>query len=307
MRAFVITLARMAVTLIVVAAAILVGIGLWRDYIEAPWTRDGRVLADVVEITPDVSGLVGTVLIRDNAKVRAGDMLFDIDRARYQLALDQADATLADRKAALDQADRDAERYRQLTNLSVSEEAREKAITAASQAQAAYDQAKSSRDLAALNLARTQIKAPVNGVVTNFDLRTGDYVTAGKGVAALVDTDSFYVAGYFEETKLARIAVGDPVLIRLMGQNTVLRGHVESIAAGIEDRESASGSNLLANVNPTFSWVRLAQRIPVRVALDPVPANVHLIAGLTATVQIKPGAGDKPASTSLFGWMDGIY
>ncbi len=122
----------------------------------------------------------------------------------------------------------------------------------------------------------------------------------------MVDTDSFYVAGYFEETKLARIAVGDPVLIRLMGR-TRCSGHVESIAAGIEDRESASGSNLLANVNPTFSWVRLAQRIPVRVALDPVPANVHLIAGLTATVQIKPGAGDKPASTSLFGWMDGIY
>ena len=155
-------------------------------------------------------------------------------------------------------------------------------------AQAAYDQAVADRDLAKLNLERSDVRASVNGTITNMDLRPGTYVTAGKGVMALVDTDTLRVEGYFEETKLSRIHIGDPVSIRLMGNNTRLTGRVESIAAGIEDRDRTAGTNLLANVNPTFNWVRLAQRVPVRIALDNVPPNTVLVSGRTATVEIHP-------------------
>jgi multidrug resistance efflux pump len=132
-----------------------------------------------------------------------------------------------------------------------------------------------------------------------MDLRPGTYVTAGKGVMALVDTSSLHVDGYFEETKLSRIHVGDPVHIHLMGDAAKLTGHVESVAAGIEDRDRAEGSNLLANVTPTFSWVRLAQRVPVRIALDPVPAGATLVAGRTATVEILPGNGTTVAKAKV--------
>lgn len=113
------------------------------------------------------------------------------------------------------------------------------------QAQAAYDQAVADRAVAQLNLDRSQVYASVNGEISNMDLRPGTYVTAGKGVMALVDTDTMHVDGYFEETKLPRIHVGDRVAVRLMGSAVPLRGHVESIAAGIEDRDRARAQNCL--------------------------------------------------------------
>ena len=122
-----------------------------------------------------------------------------------------------------------------------------------------------------------------------IDLQPGAYVSVGHGVTALIDEDTLRVEGYFEENKLPRIHVGDAATVRLIGERTLLTGHVESIAGGIDDRERTSGSNLLANVNPTFSWVRLAQRIPVRIKLEPLPNSVLLVAGRTATVEIKPG------------------
>jgi multidrug resistance efflux pump len=160
------------------------------------------------------------------------------------------------------------------------------------EAQASYDQAVADRGVAQLNLDRSEVHASVNGIITNMDLRPGAYVTAGHGVMALVDTDTLRVEGYFEETKLTRIHVGDSVRIRLMGDARPLTGHVESIAAGIEDRDRSEGTNLLADVNPTFNWVRLAQRIPVRVALDEVPDPTRLVAGRSATVEVI----DRPAS-----------
>ena len=162
-------------------------------------------------------------------------------------------------------------------------------------ARAALAQAVVNRDTAKLNLERTQVKSVVNGFVTNLDLRPGAYVSASHPVMALVDRGSFYVEGYFEETKLPQIHLGDRVTVSLMGAQQKLEGHVESFAEGISDRDRTTGTNLLPNINPTFNWVRLAQRIPVRVALDPVPANVRLVAGQTATVQVLPGAA-KPAA-----------
>jgi RND family efflux transporter MFP subunit len=288
-------LARVVLTLIAVALAGVVGWQLWDYYMLAPWTRDGRVRADVVGITPDVSGLVANVLVRDNEAVQRGQVLFEVDRARFQLAVQQADAVVLSRSSVMQQAQRDAQRLTQLDRAAVSVQAQERAVAEAQQAAAAYQQAVVERDIARLNLERSWVRAPVSGVVTNMELRPGDFVTAGHPVFALVDTDTIRVEGYFEETKLPRIAIGAPVTVRLMGENRPIRGRVESIAGGIEDRDRSAGQNLLANVNPTFSWVRLAQRVPVRVTIDEVPPGLRLLPGRTATVNIEPAAGTPPA------------
>jgi len=281
-------LLRFVVTLAIAAAAATVGWSLWNYYMEAPWTRDGRVRADVIGLTPDVSGLVAEVLVRDNQQVRRGDVLFRVDRARFELALRQAEAVVSARLASFQEASREATRYQSLNQLAVSQEKQQQTESTQGQAGAAYAGALADRDLAKLNLDRSEVTAPLNGRVTNFDMRPGDYVTAGHPVFALLDTDSLHVDGYFEETKLSRIVVGDPVRMRLIGDTQDMQGHVQSIASGIEDRERSSSSNLLANVTPTFSWVRLAQRIPARVELDDKAQASRLIAGRTVTVEVLP-------------------
>lgn len=281
-------LGRVALTLLLLVGAVGAGRMLWARYMEDPWTRDGRVRAQIVTVAPDVPGLVSEVLVRDNQHVKPGDVLFRIDRERFALALDQADAAVAKSQAALAESTREALRYGKLDDVSVSQKTKEQAVAAAQVDAAAYRQAVADRAIAALNLKRTEVVSLVDGVVSNLALEPGDYVTAGKGVMALLDTATLHIEGYFEETKLSRIHLGAPVTVRLMGQAQVLHGHVESIAAGIEDRERADSTNLLANVNPTFNWVRLAQRVPVRVKLDEVPADVALVAGRTATVAVEP-------------------
>jgi multidrug resistance efflux pump len=278
-----------ALTLVIVAAAVVAGHSLWTYYQDAPWTRDGRVRADVVTITPDVSGLVADVLVHDNQSVKRGDVLFRIDPDRFQLALAQADAAAANLKAQFDETVREAARTDKLNDLSVSRETQEQRVAKAEAAAASYRQAVADRGVAELNLKRSAVISPVDGTVTNVDLEPGDYVTTGKAVMALVDSATLRVEGYFEETKLPRIHIGDPVRVQLMGEPRVLTGHVESIAAGIADRERSDSSDLLANINPTFNWVRLAQRIPVRVKLDAVPAGVQLVVGRTATVAVQSG------------------
>ena len=285
MRTWLPLLGRVAVTLLVAAVAAVVGWRLWDYEVNAPWTRDARVRADVVGIAPDVSGLVSLVMVQDNQRVVRGDVLFRIDEARFTLALQQAEANAANQKAKLEEAARELQRARSLTNAEISRQQQEQALAVAQEDSAAYAQAVADRDVAKLNLDRAAVTASVNGIITNFSMRPGDYVTAGTAVAALVDTDSIYVSAYFEETRLPRIHVGDAVTIRLLGNPHLLRGHVESISAGIADREREAGG-LLANVNPTFSWVRLAQRVPVRIAIDSVPQGVTLIPGQTATVQV---------------------
>ena len=288
-------LARSAATIILVALAVIAAIAMWNHYERSPWTRDGRVRADVVRVTPDIGGLVTSVAVRDNQEVKAGDLLFVIDRPRYALALQQADAQVASARATLGQARREAKRDLALGDL-VAAEAHEQNVARVATADAALAQAISSRDAAALNLKRTQVTASVNGVVTNLDLHVGDYVAAGKQAMALVDRDSLRVEGYFEETKLPLVCVGAPVTVRLMGEAADLHGRVESIAYGINDTTRSDSGNLLPTVQPTFSWVRLAQRIPVRVKLDKVPASVRLIAGRTATVTVEPVEKDRAGS-----------
>ena len=277
-------LARLLVTLAVVAAAVLAGLRLWDHYELEPWTRDGRVRANVVQIAPDVSGLVTAVPVQDNQPVAAGALLFEVDRARFTLAQRQADSALGAARVALVQAQRENARNVELGNL-ISQELREQTGTRVEAAQANVAQAAVALDAARLNLDRAQVRAPTDGLVTNLDMRTGSYAQAGRPALALVDAKSFYVEGYFEETKLPRIHVGDRVRVTPMG-GARLDGTVESIAAGIADRDRTTGTNLLPSVNPTFNWVRLAQRIPVRVKLDPLADGTRLVAGQTVTMQV---------------------
>jgi len=278
---------RSAATILIVILAALVAMWLWHHYERSPWTRDGRVRADVVRVTPDIGGLVTEVDVHDNQPVQAGQMLFVIDKPRYSLAVAQAQATVASARATLAQAQRTVKRDLALGDL-VATETHEQNVAAVATARAALDEALTALDGARLNLARTQVKASVNGVVTNLDLHPGDYVAAGQQAMALLDTDSLRVEGYFEETKLPLIRIGAPATVRLMGDSRPLHGRVESIAAGINDTTRSNSGNLLPSVDATFTWVRLAQRIPVRIKLTRIPKGIRLVSGRTATVTIQP-------------------
>ncbi|MCF1182052.1 HlyD family secretion protein [Marichromatium gracile] len=277
---------RVGLTLAAVALALLAGQRLWIHYQVEPWTPDGRVRADIVRITPDVSGLVTEVFVTNDQRVEEGDPLFQIDRRRYVLALRETAAEMLARRTEMEQARRDAERALALGDV-ISKEDREDSLSRQILAEAALTRAEVARDLASLDLARTTVRAPTDGVLSDFALRAGDYVTAGTPVLALIDARSYRVEGYFEETKLSRIEVGQPALVRLMGEQRTLSGHVQSIAMGIEDRDRGAGDSLLPDVNPTFSWVRLAQRVPVRIRLDALPED-GLVVGRTATVIVLP-------------------
>ncbi|MCH4243525.1 HlyD family secretion protein [Acinetobacter gerneri] len=309
--------------------AIVCVVHLWNYYNSEPWTRDGRVRGDVIQVSSDVAGLVTEVLVQDNQNVKKGQPLFKIDVARQTLDVEQAksdlakaESGLAEAQAALSQAkankikseantklaDRTATRYRDLMDGAISKQeqdqvfatrdqshAEEKQLGAAiEQAEATIIQqkalikvAQSNLHLAELNMNRSEVLAPADGSLSNFDLRVGNYVKIGDPVAALVDRRQLYVVGYFEETKLNKIQLGDPATVQLMGDSQKIKGHVQGIASGIEDRERTTSSGLLANVNPTFSWVRLAQRVPVKIMLDEVPHNeLAFVAGRTATVHI---------------------
>lgn len=279
---------RVLVTLLVVAAAIWAGFYVWENYMERPWTRDGRVRALVLNIAPDVSGLVTAMPLKDNQRVKKGDLLFAIDPARYRLALEEANAAVKSCEDNLAQKVREMERRKTLLDSSVlAQEDFEKSENVKILAESALRQAVAARERAELDLSRTEVKSPVNGYVTNLQLDIGDYANAGKPMLALVNSDSFYVAGYFEETKLGAIHPGAKVRIKLMAHKEELSGHVESIAPAIVDRENLSGDDLVANVNPTFSWVRLAQRIPVRISIDKIPEGLRITAGMTATVIVE--------------------
>jgi len=274
-------------TAIVFVVAILIGRALWVHYMDEPWTRDGRVRAEVVNIAPDVSGAVVELPVRDNQLVHKGDLLMQIDPSHYQIAVEQAQAAVAARKAELQMRRDDAQRRADMDSLVVSKENRENATHTASAAEAQYQQAIAALDAAKLNLERTRVVAPVDGYVTNLNVYRGDYAIAGSAKLAVVDSNSFWVYGYFEETKLPHVRVGDKADIRLMSGGT-LKGHVESISRGIYDRDNPQSRELLADVNPTFNWVRLAQRVPVRVKIDSVPDGVLLSAGTTCTVVVTP-------------------
>lgn len=272
-------------TLVVFGLALFLGRLLWVNYMETPWTRDGRVRADIINVAADVAGYVVAVPVKDNQHVRKGDLLIQIDPAHYQLAVDQARALVAARKATWDMRKLNARRRADLDAMVISKENQEDAGSLADAAQASYQQAQAALAAAELNLARTRVVAQVDGFVTNLNVHTGDYARVGEARMAVVDEHSFWVYGFFEETKLPHVHVGDVAQMQMMSGET-LTGHVESIARGIYDRDNPESRELLADVNPTFNWVRLAQRVPVRIHLDQVPEGMSLAAGTTCTVVI---------------------
>jgi RND family efflux transporter MFP subunit len=288
MKDFAKKLVRFSITAGLVVIAIWLGHKLWVRYMDTPWTRDGRVRADIVNIAPDVAGLVTEVPVRDNQYVHRGDLLFRIDAAHYRQALAQAQALVEQRQAQLDMKRGQASRRAALDDQVISRENREDTDLMAMGAKAEYEAALAQRDQAKLNLERTVVRAPVDGWVSNLLVRPGDYAQVGAAKLALIDQHSFWVYGYFEEHKLALMKVGDPAEVRLLGSDRVLQGHVESMARGITDRDNPTDVRLLANVNPSFNWVRLAQRVPVRIALDRLPADFTLVAGMTCTVIVRP-------------------
>ncbi|PIA74678.1 efflux RND transporter periplasmic adaptor subunit [Ectopseudomonas toyotomiensis] len=278
---------RVGITLAMVVAAIFAGSWIWQHYMYSPWTRDARVRADVVTIAPDVSGWVVELKVRDNQQVKAGDLLMSIDRDRYQAAVEKARAVVDIRRQQLSLREHEASRRSRLGAQAISAELLENAQINAEMARSEYREAQADLRVAELNLARSEVHAPRDGQITNLVLAQGNYVNAGQSVMALVDTQSFYVQAYFEETKLPRIQVGASVEVWLMGGDQQLRGQVESISRGITDRNASPDGQLLADVEPTLNWVRLAQRIPVRIRLDEVPDGMVLSAGMTASVRVE--------------------
>jgi RND family efflux transporter MFP subunit len=279
---------RVLFTLFVTISAVILGWDTVHYYFFSPWTRDARVTADVVTIAPDVSGYVTEVRVRNNQFVRKGDILFVIDQDHYRLALANAEATRAARLAQKQMLQNQLERREKLKpGLVIAIENLDNAHWQAESAAAQYDEATASRDTAALNLARTEVQASVNGYVTNLTLTQGSYASQGKAVLALIDSDSYRVDAYFEETKIPQIKLDEPAEVQLMDGAALIKGKVESIARGITDQDNKNGPELLASVNPTFTWVRLAQRIPVRIRLTDVPAGVLIAAGMTCTVMLK--------------------
>jgi multidrug resistance efflux pump len=280
-----------AITLAATALAIGLGALMWEAYIAAPWTRDATVRTYVVTIAPEVAGRIVQLPVKDNQFVHKGDLLLVIDPTDYKNALQSAEAVVEQVKATALNAQLELQRRQKLNDLAETIEDRQihEANAAASQAQ--YQAAQVSRDQTKVNLDRTEIRSPVNGWVTNLLTQVGDYASVGRNVISVVDADSFWIDAYFEETKLPSIREGDPAKIKLMGHREIISGEVGSLARGIMVANAQPDPAGLANVNPIFTWVRLAQRVPVRINIKQVPDGTRLATGLTATVQIEPRAG----------------
>jgi multidrug resistance efflux pump len=284
-----ISAAPVLVTLATVAVAALLAWATWQAYMGSPWTRDGTVRAYVVTMAPEVAGRIVRLPAGDNQLVHKGDVLFEIEPSDYRIALQSAQAQAQRDAAALDYARANEGRQATLEGEGwVSKNIFQQSASAMHQLEAAVAVDKAAIAKAELDLSRVVIRSPVNGYVTNLLAQLGDYANVGQRLVSLVDSDSFWIDGYFEETNLERIRDGDPATIKLMGYSQLIRGHVGGVARGINIPNVQPDAAGLASVNPIFTWVRLAQRVPVRIRLDPVPDGVRLVVGMTATVQIDP-------------------
>ncbi|GGZ06413.1 efflux RND transporter periplasmic adaptor subunit [Shewanella fodinae] len=297
---------RAGVTLIVVIVAGVLLNALWDAYVLSPWTRDGRVSAQIVRIAPEVSGTVLNVSVSDNQLVKKGDVLYRIDPAHFQLLLAQAEAQLAAANASLRQKTEDASRRRRMEGF-VSAEDIQRATQDMSIAQAQQRSAQVAVAMAKLDMEHTVLHAPVDGYITRLRLNKGDYAVAGEPNIALIDANSFWITGYFEETKLHGIHPGAAAQIRLMGIEQMLPGRVVSIGRGITDANQQVDAQGLPSVEPSFSWVRLAQRIPVRIAFEQLPQNLVLAAGMTGSIEVETSASKSPPPGRLISllhqWM----
>lgn len=289
----------MAMTLVLFGAIVICLVYIWDSYMYSPWTRDGRVRADVVNIAPDVSGWIDELHAENSREVKTGDVLFTVDHARYQVAVDLAQAQSDSAKVGWDRAINVYKRRTQMNTDAVSREELDTSRLDMMEKQASYKQSVAMLNSAKIDLARTTYSSPASGKIVNLELEKGDYVNRGVNRLALVKDDSYYVTGYFEETKIPGIKIGDKVEIWLMAGTLKLDGHVESIDSGISNSNTTPGNQMLPSVEATFAWVRLAQRIPVNIKIDHVPEGVSLSSGMSATLKVVVPAGDQRDQRSV--------
>jgi RND family efflux transporter MFP subunit len=279
-----------AATLLILLLALLAALVIWDFYVTAPWTRDGSVRVQVASIAPQVSGQITEVRVVDNQYVHQGDALYVIDPFDFQVVLDTDKAQLRQRAADLQVRRMQAERRQHLSDLATTPEEQQLYVGNATQARGAFDAAQQQVAQADINLKRTQVRSPVNGYVTNLLMRVGDYAHAGTNNISVIDADSYWIDGYFEETKMAHVCVGDRAEAALMGYRDPIVGRVQSVTRGISVSNAAPSTQGLPSVDPVYTWVRLAQRVPVRIRITDVPAGVPLVSGMTATVTIRGAA-----------------
>lgn len=274
-------------TVFIAALAALAVWQAWNYYMQSPWTRDGKIRAERVAVTPQVSGTIVALSVSDNQYVEAGALLFQIDKTPYQIAILNAEAELAKAQSALAQANNEANRRHHLPQNYISAEDLDTANLNVRSMRAQVKAAQAVLDNARWQLAQTTVRSPVSGWVTNLSTRTGDYASTGQPVFALVDSHSFYVVGYFEETKLRHIRPGAAAKITLYSDDRRLEGTVASIGRAIYDQSVETDSGLVPDIKPNVPWVRLAQRVPVRIQLGSLPPGITLVSGTTCTVSIQ--------------------
>ncbi|MGL5966092.1 MAG: p-hydroxybenzoic acid efflux pump subunit AaeA [Kluyvera sp.] len=291
-------ISRTAITVILVVLAFIAIFRAWVYYTESPWTRDARFSADVVAIAPDVSGLISQVHVKDNQLVTKNQVLFVIDQPRYQKALAQAEADVSYYQALAEEKNREAGRRNKLGISAMSREEIDQSNNVLQTVLHQLAKAQATRDLARLDLERTTIRAPADGWVTNLNVYTGEFINRGSTAVALVKQHSFYVMAYLEETKLEGVRPGYRAEVTPLGSNHVIKGTVDSVAAGVTNASSSVDSKGMATIDSNLEWVRLAQRVPVRIRLDQEPGNLWP-AGTTATVVIT-GEKDRDASQMSF-------
>jgi multidrug resistance efflux pump len=296
------SLLKAVATLAIVLLAGLAALMIWSFYVTAPWTRDGRVRVQVASIAPQVSGQVVELRAADNQYVHKGDVLYVIDPFDFKVAADEAKQQLEMKAADAEVKRLEAERRKKLTDLATTPEEQQQYAGNSTQALAAFKAAQLQLAQAEINLSRTQVRSPVNGFVTNLLMRVGDYARAGTANISVIDADSYWIDGYFEETKLAHICVGDRAEARLVGYPQPIIGRVDTITRGIGVSDAAPGTQGLPNVDPIYTWVRLAQRVPIRIVITDVPAGVPLVSGLTATITIRESVASENS-----GWFAGRW
>lgn len=279
---------RIIITLAVIVAAVLSGRWVWDHYLYSPWTRDGKVQADIITIAPDVSGWVTALAVEDNQQVKKGDVIFQVDVKRYQAVVNELQAQVRNETLAVELARHEYARREKLRESnSISAEELESSRISADMAEASLDLAKANLASAQIDLDRATITAPVDGTIVNLTLREGNYVSQGSPVLSLVAANSVYVTGYFEETKLPLIHEGQKAKITLMSGGKPITGTVKSIGNAIADSNTSANGQLLPQVQQTFNWVRLAQRVPVDIRLEEVPEGTRLVAGMTASIRLE--------------------
>src|SRR5271154_3124241 len=284
---FLLSISRRLATAAITLVALLVSIVTWDVYVTSPWTRDGRIRVQVASVAPEISGRIVAVRITDDQFVHKGDVLYQIEPFDFEVKLLTNKAVLEQKKADLHVKELQNARRQKLSDLATTAEEQQVYEGSAIQAKAAVDAAEQQVAEAEINLRRTEVRSPVNGYITNLLMRQGDYAHAGATNVSVVDADSFWVDGYFEETKLARLCIGDRADAKLMGYAQPIRGHLTTVTRGISVSDAAPGTQGLPNVDAVYTWVRLAQRVPVRIAIDDVPPGVPLVSGTTATVTVR--------------------